>query len=145
MRSNNTIEAFENSKEIRKKAHENHGSNQNTTNNISEDVPMVLDDGKQKNALTNWSDNQNKHKVSEDTTTICEDRKQKNARQDHFHVKCWNLCIVNRRSNVDTSKKVTGYVTSIIDDGQKEAHKCIKNETKSQEAHKDDSGEGFAL
>ena len=66
----NTIEAFENSKEIRKKAHENHGSNQNTTNNISEDVPMVLDDGKQKNALTNWSDNQNKHKVSEDTTTI---------------------------------------------------------------------------
>ena len=53
LRSNNTIEAFENSKEIRKKAHENHGSNQNTTNNISEDVPMVLDDGKQKNALTN--------------------------------------------------------------------------------------------
>ena len=55
------------------------------------------------------------------------------------------FAFVNRRSNVDPSKKVTGYVTSIIDDEQKEAHKCIQNERKSQEAHKDDSGEGFAL
>ena len=26
---------------------------------------------------------------------------------------------------MDTSKNVTGYVTSVIDGGQKEAHKCI--------------------
>ena len=38
-----------------------YGSNQNTnTSSISEDVPMVLDDRKPKNAHKNYSDNQNK-------------------------------------------------------------------------------------
>ena len=70
---------------------------------------------------------------------MCIDMKQ-GARK---HTKMIPFAFVNRRSNVDPSKKVTGYVTSIIDDEQKEAHKCIQNERKSQEAHKDDSGEGF--
>ena len=73
------------------------------------------------------------------------DRNETRSQEAHKDDSGEGFAFVNRRSNVDTSKKVTGYFTSIIDDGQKEAHKCIKNETKSQEAHIDDSGEGFAL
>ena len=52
-------------------------------------------------------------------------RNETKSKEAHTDDSGEGFAFVKRISNVDTSRKVTGYVTSVIDDEQKEAWKCV--------------------